>query len=133
MPIAEWGSWFIACLGGGLVAFIVIIATKESREYHEFKKKYINQEPKLEEEKVVYRQAKAVKKRIHIYYTSIKQPKSVMQYWVKFSFDDGTEKEYEISKQIFDRIEEGEDGTLVLYNGVFFDFGAGEEIVEETE
>lgn len=31
---------------------------------------------------------------------------------------------------MFDKLEEGQESTLVLMNGLFFDFGEGEEITD---
>lgn len=35
-----------------------------------------------------------------------------------------------IAKEMFDKLEEGQESTLVLMNGLFFDFGEGEEITD---
>jgi hypothetical protein len=47
---------------------------------------------------------------------------------VNFLLENGEEREYYVSKEIFDKVEEGQESTLVLLNGMFFYFGEGEEI-----
>jgi hypothetical protein len=49
---------------------------------------------------------------------------------VAFLTDEGEELVFEIPQEIYDRIEEGQYGTLITVNGNFFDFGDGEEISE---
>ena len=74
-------------------------------------------------------QAKALKKRVHIYYAAeINIPKSVTEYWIKFLLENGDEQEFSVSQEMFEKITEGQEGTLVLLNDLFFDFGDGEDI-----
>ena len=47
---------------------------------------------------------------------------------MNFRLENGEEREYYVSKELFDRVKEGQESTLVLLNGMFFDFGEGEDI-----
>ena len=74
-------------------------------------------------------EAKALRKRVHIYYASeLNIPKSVTEYYITFLLENGEEREFSLSQEMFEKIEEGEESTLVLLNNMFFDFGEGEEI-----
>lgn len=74
-------------------------------------------------------EAKALRKRVHIYYVSeLNIPKSVTEYFITFLLETGEEREFSLSKEMFEKIEEGEESTLVLLNNMFFDFGEGEEV-----
>ena len=48
-------------------------------------------------------------------------------FFVTFLTDDGEEKEFMVTRELFDRLYEDQTGTLVTVNGNFFDFGDGEE------
>ena len=74
-------------------------------------------------------EAKALRKRVHIYYASeLNIPKSVTEYYITFLLENGEEKEYSLSKEMFEKIEEGQESTLVLLNKLFFDFGEGKSV-----
>jgi len=51
-------------------------------------------------------------------------------FFVTFLTDDGEEKEFKVSRELFDRLYEDQTGTLVTVNGNFFDFGDGEDMAE---
>ena len=51
-------------------------------------------------------------------------------FFVTFLTDDGEEKEFKVTRELFDRLYEDQTGTLVTVNGNFFDFGDGEEMSE---
>ena len=51
-------------------------------------------------------------------------------FFVTFLTDDGEEKEFKVTRELFDRLYEDQTGTLVTVNGNFFDFGDGEELTE---
>ena len=126
------GEWAIAVVGLVLIVFIAFIVVKESRNYKKIQAEdvqAIKVEKNIQKPKVEFFDVKAIKKRIHVYYVSeINIPISEMQYWVMFEFDDGSQKEFMVSKELYDKIEEGQAGTLVTVNGNFFDFGDGEDI-----
>lgn len=127
---AEVGVYFLIPLGIITLGLLVWICIKpiidEGGFYGKSIEKLQNQPP--DEPKTTFLQAKVLGKRIHVYYTNIKLSKSETEYWVNFLLENGEEWEYYVSKEIFDKVEEGQESTLVLLNGMFFDFGEGEEI-----
>jgi hypothetical protein len=106
----------------GLIVFL------HERKYHSTIKRKVHDD-EISEVQAEYMQAKVLKKRVHVYYVSqLNIPRSVTEFWVMFSIEDGMEREYSLSQELFERIEEGQEGTLVLLNDAFFDFGDGEDI-----
>lgn len=57
-------------------------------------------------------------------------PVGVFQYFATFQLENEEEVEYEIGQEFYEKIEEGQTGTLVVTNGNFFAFGEGEEVDE---
>jgi hypothetical protein len=52
----------------------------------------------------------------------------VFEYYVTFELENGEEMEHKISQELYEILNEGQTGTLVLFNGNFFSFGDGEDI-----
>lgn len=114
-----------------LIAGIVLWIWLYERKYHP--KKKINYED-IETPTPQFFQAKALKKRIHVRYEGyVKMPKSIMEYFILFELENGEQEEFMLSQETFEKIEEGQEGTFVLLNGLFFDFGDGEMIEETVE
>ncbi len=67
----------------------------------------------------------------------IKRPKTGVSFLVTFLTDDGNRAEYPVPEELYVTLDLDQTGTLVILNGGFFDFGAGEEYdpaaVEEFE
>ena len=68
-----------------------------------------------------------------------KRPKTGVSFLVTFLTDDGARTEYPVPEELYVTLDLDQTGTLVLLNGGFFDFGAGDaydaeavEAVEET-
>ena len=59
---------------------------------------------------------------------SVTTPVSIFQYFATFKLDNEEEVEYEIGQELYEKIAEGQIGTLVILNGNFFAFGDGEDI-----
>ena len=55
---------------------------------------------------------------------------SEIVFFVSFLTDDGETREYRVTKEIYERCEIYQTGDLVTYDGIFFDFGEGEEFKE---
>lgn len=88
----------------------------------------------IEKPKAKFFEAKALSKRVHIYYASqINIPKSIAEYFITFLLETGEEREYSVSQEMYEKTEEGQEATLVLLNDKFFDFGEGENIDEIEE
>ena len=111
----------------GIVVAAILVYRYE-KEYH----------PKLDykdipEPSVEYFNAKVLTKRMNYYIDpkAIHLPRSVLEFLVTFELENGTKHEFSLTKEMFDKLEEGQESTLVLMNGMFFDFGEGEEINNE--
>ena len=68
-----------------------------------------------------------------------KRPKTGVSFLVTFLTDDGERTEYPVPEELYVTLDVDQTGTLVLLNGGFFDFGAGDaydadavEAFEET-
>ena len=68
-----------------------------------------------------------------------KRPKTGVSFLVTFITDDGERTEYPVPEELYVTLDVDQTGTLVLLNGGFFDFGAGDaydadavEAFEET-
>ena len=66
-----------------------------------------------------------------------KRPKTGVSFLVTFLTDDGKRTEYSVPEELYVTLDIDQTGTLVILNGGFFDFGAGDEYdpeaVEEFE
>ena len=68
------------------------------------------------------RESKVISKRTDIAYSENKKtPSHELKFYATFSFE-GNSKEFEVSKETFERISVGESGNLFTHNGVFCDF-----------
>lgn len=56
-----------------------------------------------------------------------KRPKTGVSFLVTFLTDDGARAEYPVPEELYVTLEVDQTGTLVILNGGFFDFGAGDE------
>ena len=68
-----------------------------------------------------------------------KRPKTGVSFLVTFLTDDGKRTEYPVPEELYVTLDLDQTGTLVILNGGFFDFGAGDaydadavEAFEET-
>ena len=68
-----------------------------------------------------------------------KRPKTGVSFLVTFLTDDGNRTEYPVPEELYVTLDVDQTGTLVILNGGFFDFGAGDaydadavEAFEET-
>lgn len=79
------------------------------------------EEPAREQPPTV-RESKVISKRTDIAYSENKKiPSHKLKFYATFSFESNS-KEYEVSKDVFERISVGESGNLFTQNGVFCDF-----------
>ena len=66
-----------------------------------------------------------------------KRPKTGVSFLVTFLTDDGSRTEYPVPEELYVTLDLDQTGTLVILNGGFFDFGAGDaydaEAVEAFE
>jgi hypothetical protein len=61
-----------------------------------------------------------------------KRPKTGVSFLVTFLTDDGKRAEYPVPEELYVTLDVDQTGTLVLLNGGFFDFGAGDAYDEEA-
>lgn len=54
-----------------------------------------------------------------------------VEFWLTFETEEG-EKKFKVSRDYFDKLNVGDKGTLVVEGDHIFDFGEGEEVVEEA-
>ena len=76
------------------------------------------------------------KKKTTYYQTELRMPAlpaQKLECIVTFLTEEGEILEFDVREEIFDKIEEKQEGTLVTVNGNFFDFGDGEEITDDGE
>lgn len=97
-------------------------------------------EEKMDTEEPVYQvdkpeteflQATVKSKRIYEKFVgkvSVQSLVGVFEYFVTFALENGQETEYQIGQELYEKLQEGQTGMLVLVNGRFFDFGDGEEV-----
>ncbi len=78
--------------------------------------------------------AKVLQKKInHYYYKGLNLPKNESSFALVFETEEGETEEYPVPQEFFMQTEEGQEGTLVTINGMFFDFGEGQDISDETD
>ena len=85
------------------------------------------------EPEYLFAQAKILSKGKKAYYVGVKLPKLMEEYWVKIITEEGVETSYRVREDVYQRMEEGQEGTLVTVNGNFFDFGDGVEVETDEE
>ena len=61
-----------------------------------------------------------------------KRPKTGVSFLVTFLTDDGARTEYPVPEELYVTLDVDQTGTLVVLNGGFFDFGAGDAYDEEA-
>jgi hypothetical protein len=61
-----------------------------------------------------------------------KRPKTGVSFLVTFLTDDGERTEYPVPEELYVTLDIDQTGTLVILNGGFFDFGAGDEYDPEA-
>ena len=127
----------VLCFGGSIFLIILVLATvcvwkwPEWKAQHEQHKKQVEEEYAKEPE-YKFINARVLTKSVSAYYASFRQPKQLYECKIVFLTETGEEKEVYVSKEVFESIEENQEGTLVTVNGNFFDFGDGEEIEGEN-
>ena len=61
-----------------------------------------------------------------------KRPKTGTSFLVTFLTDDGNRTEYPVPEELYVTLDVDQTGTLVILNGGFFDFGAGDAYDQEA-
>lgn len=82
----------------------------------------------IDEPETEFFEATVKSKRVYKRFDGIQMVHSVYQHFATFALANGEEIEYEIGEELYEKISEGEAGTLVLISGRFFSFGNGEPV-----
>ncbi len=117
MTIGEWIILAIAVVAIGLLIGFAIYANVKAPKVHQ----------ERVEEPIYFDNTRVEKKGIRSRSVGLHQPQCIVEYGVLFVTESGEEKFFLVSEEVFDGLEEGQVGTLVIINGNFFDFGCGEE------
>ena len=122
----------VTCLVGGAIVvgalvFYFIFQYPKDKEKERLRRQRVEEEYEKEPE-YKFRQAQVIEKRKLTYYAGVKMPKLIAECMVTFKTEEGETLKFQLREEIFDAIEDDQQGTLVTVNGNFFDFGDGEEI-----
>ncbi|MBQ7912256.1 MAG: DUF2500 family protein [Clostridia bacterium] len=120
-----WGLFTIIIIV--VVAIALIFTLRKDKEKERLRRQKVEEEYQREPE-YEFRQAKVVERSKVVYYAGVKMPQMVKECIVTFQVEGGEILKFQIREDIFDNIQEEQEGTLVTVNGNFFDFGDGEEI-----
>ena len=131
MTESDWIILISIVVGIAILTPVIVYSIKEGRKAEQIRRKQIEEEYAKEPE-YEFVKARVLTKKASSYYASFRQPKRIDECKVVFLTETGEEKEFFVSKEFYQSIEENQEGTLVTVNGNFFDFGDGQEI-EETE
>lgn len=85
----------------------------------------------IDEPQTEFVAATVVSKRLYTHYEQnglLQLPETVTRFFVTFAPQGGESVEFEVSKEMYDGVGEGQEGTLVTVGGNFFDFGDGEDV-----
>ena len=132
----------IMLIGGSILmlTFIVAIIVVCVVKWPQWKEREQQRQAKLEEEyakepEYVFQNATVLSKRKSVYYQpSLRMmilPEHGEQCYATFLIENGETVEYPVWEELWQKLEENQEGTLVTVNGNFFDFGDGEEVEEE--
>ncbi len=124
---------YVGCLfvGAPLIGIIIaLIQKKKSGSIQNIEEDSVEESETICEPESEFIEAKVIAKRIHTQFNGVRQVKSVFWFLITFEALDGKQMEFPVSQEYFEKIKEGQNGTLVIVNGNFFDFGDGEEIIE---
>ena len=77
-------------------------------------------------------EAKVIAKKMESLVNGTNVSMRAVEFILIFETSEGEKKSFIVDRKRFDSVNEGDEGTLVLLGGEIFDFGEGEEIVEET-
>ena len=125
-----------ACFVGlpvlGFLSIIVVAIVQANKKKGKAEEETVEEEEAVEGEASIpqaeFYPAKVLSKRIYKQFSGVRMVKSYFHYLITFQTENGENMELAVPEEYFQALEEGVEGTLVVLNGVFFDFGDGEEI-----
>ena len=115
---------------GLLLFFYFLFEYPKDKERERLRREKVLEEYEKEPE-YLFTQAKILSKEKKAYYVGVKLPKLVEEYSIRLLTEEGEERHYRVREEVYSRMEEGQEGTLVTVNGNFFDFGDGTDITDE--
>ena len=115
---------------GLLLFFYFLFEYPKDKERERLRREKVLEDYEKEPE-YLFTQAKILSKEKKAYYVGVKLPKLVEEYSIRLLTEEGEERNYRVREEVYSRIEEGQEGTLVTVNGNFFDFGDGTDITDE--
>ena len=126
----------ILLIGGLLIGlalfFYFLFQFPKDKERERLRREKVLEEYEKEPE-YLFAPAKILSKKKKAYYVGVKLPELVEEYWIKIITEEGVEASYRVREDVYWRIEEGQEGTLVTVNGNFFDFGDGVDVESDEE
>ena len=134
----DFGAIFaiIVCILLALIAWWIFRDTRQNLNDRHQRLEQMEQEDQTEDYTLpepIAVTARVMEKRFQSDVIGTKSVKQVSSYFVTFFTEDGETLEYPVPEEIFQRIEKGQESTLVTVDGQFFDFGDGEDAPEEAE
>lgn len=140
---------FAAIVGAAILGFVFLMFREEWLNHKERKEKKAADEEKLADstdsdgenegededgeelpELAAY-EATLVDKYVETFGKGKNVNSHAVEFWLAFETEDG-EKKFKVSRDYFDKLTVGDKGTLVVEGDHIFDFGEGEEVVEEA-
>ena len=115
---------------GLLLFFYFLFEYPKDKERERLRREKVLEDYEKEPE-YLFTQAKILSKEKKAYYVGVKLPKLVEEYSIRLLTEEGEERHYRVREEVYSRMEEGQEGTLVTVNGNFFDFGDGTDITDE--
>ena len=130
------GTIIAVIIGVGVIAIWIIMgfALKKDMAKERIRREKVLEEYEQEPEYAFVNARVISRKKTTFYQTELRMPTLPAQNLeciVTFLTEKGESLEFQIREEIFDRIQEDQEGTLVTVNGNFFDFGDGEDITNE--
>ncbi|MBR2646266.1 MAG: DUF2500 family protein [Clostridia bacterium] len=111
----------------GLLIYLFAVEVPKSMAKERVRREQVLKEYEKEPE-YKFVKAQVLSKEKEAYYVGIKLSKLVEEYYIHFLTEDGDEMGLRVRQDVFEKIEEGQEGTLVTVNGNFFDFGDGVDV-----
>ena len=128
----------LSIAGGVFLTMVAVMSFREIRREKAKRQEAVEEMEQMEEEdytlpEPIAQNARVVEKRFSSDVIGTKSVKQVSSFFVTFFTEDGETVEYPVPREIFERLEKGQESTLVTIDGEFFDFGDGEDAPEESE
>ena len=125
-----WGLFTIITII--VVTIDIILTVRKDKEKERLRRQKVEEEYEKEPE-YEFHQAQVIERKKLVYYAGVRMPQQVIECKITFRLENGETIIYQLREELFDKIEDNQQGTLVTVNGNFFDFGDGEEMQTEYQ